>query len=247
MKAWISHYIINPLLRRLENHKMANLFKRYTPLQIIVHIGAWFPLAHLIFDFTTGNLSPNIIQDLELRTGRAAILMLILTLVCRPLHTLFGWREPLKRSRTLGLYAFMYATIHMLIFVELDYGLAWSLITQNIIQKPRLIVGILAFLLLVPLAITSFDIWKVRLGKNWKRLHRIIYVIAPLAILHYAWSRKGDIFALQGDILQPLIYGLILAVLLILRIPPVRKSLASLRTWRLFTLTKQSPTPNTPR
>ena len=226
---------------------MKNFLNRYTPLQIIVHIGAWFPLAHLIFDLATGNLSPNIIQDLELRTGRAAVLLLVLSLACTPLNTLFKWREPLKRRRALGLYTFMYATIHMLIFVELDYGLAWSLITQNIIQKPRLIVGIIAFLLLVPLAITSFDIWKVRLGKNWKRLHQIIYVIAPLAILHYAWSRKGDIFALQGDILQPLIYGLILAVLLILRIPPVRKSLASLRTRRLFTLTKQSPTPNTPR
>jgi sulfoxide reductase heme-binding subunit YedZ len=225
---------------------MTNLFKRYTPLQVIVHIGAWFPLAHLIFDFAADNLSPNIIQDFELRTGRAAVFLLILTLVCTPLNTLLGWREPLKRRRALGLYTLMYATIHMLIFVELDYGLAWSLITQNIIQKPRLIVGIIAFLLLVLLGITSFDIWKMRLGKNWKRLHKIIYVIAPLAILHYAWSRKGDIFALQGDIVQPFIYAIILLLLMTLRIPPLRRFFASQRTRVRFRLSNRRRSPEGP-
>ena len=220
---------------------MKKLFARYTPLQIIMHIGAWYPLAHLIFDFFAGYLSPNFIQDLELRTGRVAVVLLILALACSPLNTLFGWRELLKRRRALGLYAFMYATIHMLIFVELDYGLAWSLVVENIIQKPRLIVGFLAFIMLIPLAITSFDIWKVRLGKNWKRLHQTIYIIGPLAILHYAWSRKGDIFALQGDIVQPLIYGLILVVLLVLRIPPIRRSIASLRNRGWRPLRKQVP------
>ncbi|MEW6404209.1 MAG: protein-methionine-sulfoxide reductase heme-binding subunit MsrQ [Chloroflexota bacterium] len=222
---------------------MKTLFTRYTPLQIVMHIGAWYPLARLIFDFFAGSLSPNFIQDLELRTGRVAVVLLLLSLACTPLNTIFGWRELLKRRRALGLYAFMYATIHMLIFVELDYGLAWSLVAQNIIQKPRLIVGIIAFLMMVPLAITSFDIWKVRLGKNWKRLHQIIYVIGPLAILHYAWSRKGDIFALQGDIVQPLIYGLILAVLLILRIPPIRRGIASLRNRGWRALPKQDSQP----
>jgi sulfoxide reductase heme-binding subunit YedZ len=225
---------------------MKNFFSRYTPLQIVMHIGAWFPLAHLIFDFATGNLSPNPIQDLELRTGRTAVLLLILSLACTPLNTLFGWRELLKRRRALGLYSFMYATIHMLIFVELDYGLAWSLLLQNVLQKPRLIVGIIAFLLLIPLAWTSFDIWKVRLGKNWKRLHKIIYVIAPLAILHYAWSRKGDIFALQGDIVQPFIYAVILILLMTLRIPPVRRFLASLRTRVAFLLSHRRRRPVRP-
>jgi sulfoxide reductase heme-binding subunit YedZ len=124
----------------------------------------------------------------------------------------------------------MYASIHMLIFVDLDYGLAWSLIIQTILEKPYIIVGVTTFLLLIPLAITSFDIWKQRLGKNWKRLHQIIYFIAPLAVLHYAWSKKGDFFALQGDIIRPLIYALVLLVLLALRIPPIKKAFASFRT-----------------
>ncbi len=217
----------------------------YTPLQIIIHLFAWSALAHLLFDAITGSLSPNFIQDLEQRTGRHAVTLLVLSLACAPLNSLFGWRELLKRRRTLGLYAFMYATIHVLIFVELDYGLAWSLIVQTVFEKPYIIVGVTTFLLLIPLAVTSFDIWKVRLGKNWKRLHQIVYFIGPLAILHYAWSKKGDIFSLQGDIIRPLIYGLVLLILLTLRISPIKKALASLRTRVRPPLPKQNPQPDT--
>jgi sulfoxide reductase heme-binding subunit YedZ len=207
---------------------MQNIFKRYTPLQIAVHLYAWSALAHIIFDFATGNISPNPIQELEQRTGRHAITLLVLSLACTPLNTLFRWSEPLKRRRALGLYAFMYATIHVLIFVDLDYGLAWSQIIETIVQKPYILVGVTGFLLMIPLAWTSFDIWKKRLGKTWKRLHQLIYLIAPLLILHYAWGKKGDIFALTGDILRPLIYGLIVILFLLIRIPPVRRALASL-------------------
>ena len=203
---------------------------RYTPLQIIMHVYAWSGLALLLIDYFIGNLSVNPIQDLEQRTGRHAVTLLVLSLLCTPLNTLFGWKEPLKRRRALGLYSFMYATIHVLIFLNLDYGLAWSLIIQNIIEKPYIIVGLITFLMLVPLAVTSFDVWKVRLKKNWKRLHQTVYLIAPLAVLHFALSKKGDIFRLQGEIVRPLIYGLVVLILLILRIPRVRKFFASLRT-----------------
>jgi len=208
---------------------MKSLFKRYTPLQIVVHIYAWSALIHLLFDIATGNLSANPIQELEQRTGRHAITLLILALACTPLNTLFKWSEPLKRRRALGLYAFMYATIHIIIFIDLDYGLAWSLIIQTIFEKPYIVVGMLAFLMLIPLAFTSFDIWKKRLGKKWKRLHQIIYLITPLAVLHYAWGKKGDFFRLQGEIILPLIYAVIVIVFLVMRIPQVRKATASLR------------------
>jgi len=207
---------------------------RYTPLQIIMHIYAWSALAHLIFDYFFGNLSVNPIQDLEQRTGRAAITLLVLSLMCTPLNTLFGWKELLKRRRALGLYSFMYATIHVLIFLDLDYGLAWSLIIQNIIEKPYIIFGVVTFLLLLPLAVTSFDSWKVRLRKNWKRLHQTVYLIAPLAVLHFGLSKKGDIFQLQGDVVRPLIYGLVVLILLILRIPRIRKFFASLKNRHLL-------------
>jgi len=207
---------------------------RYTPLQIIMHIYAWSALAHLAVDYFLSNLSVNPIQDLEQRTGRAAITLLVLSLLCTPLNTLFGWKEPLKRRRALGLYSFMYATIHVLIFLDLDYGLAWSLIIQSSLEKPYIIFGVITFLLLTPLAATSFDTWKIRLKKNWKRLHQTVYIIAPLAVLHFALSKKGDIFQLQGDIVRPLIYGLLVLILLILRIPKSRKSLASFRTGYLL-------------
>jgi sulfoxide reductase heme-binding subunit YedZ len=207
---------------------------RFTPLQILTHVYAWSGLARLLFDNFAGNLSVNPIQDLEQRTGRHAITLLVLTLLCTPLNTLFGWKEPLKRRRALGLYTFMYATVHVLIFLDLDYGLAWSLIIQSIIEKPYILFGLITFLLLTPLAITSFDVWKVRLKKNWKRLHQTIYFIAPLAVLHFALSKKGDIFHLQGDIVRPFIYGVVVLVLLILRIPAVRKFFASFRSQYLL-------------
>lgn len=207
---------------------------RYTPLQIIMHLYAWSGLAYLLFDFALGNLSVNPIQDLEQRTGRHALTLLVLSLLCTPLNTLFGWKEPLKRRRALGLYSFMYATIHVLIFIDLDYGLAWSLIIQSIVEKPYILFGLVTFLMLIPLAVTSFDIWKIRLKKNWKRLHQTVYLIGPLAVLHFALSKKGDIFRLQGEIVRPLIYGLVVLILLILRIPKVRKFLVSLRTRHLL-------------
>jgi methionine sulfoxide reductase heme-binding subunit len=213
---------------------MKNFFKRYTPLQIAVHIYAWSALVHILFDLLTGNVSANPIQELEQRTGRHAITLLVLSLACTPLNTLFKWPELIKRRRALGLYAFLYATIHVLIFVNLDYGLAWSLLIQTVFEKPYIIVGMIAFLLLVPLAFTSFDIWKMRLKKNWKRLHQLIYLIAPLVVLHYAWSKKGDFFALQGEIVRPLIYGVVVVILLAFRIPQVRRATASLRDRILY-------------
>lgn len=209
---------------------MKKLFSHYTPLQIAIHIYAWSVIARLLIEFATGTLSVNPIQEMEQRTGRHAVTLLVLSLACTPLNTLFGWRELLKQRRALGLYAFMYATIHVIIFVDLDYGLAWSLILRTVFDKPYILVGMASFLLLIPIALTSFDIWKVRLGKNWKRLHQVVYFIAPLVILHYAWSKKGNILTLQGDVIRPFIYGLVVLVLLTFRIKPIHALLASLRS-----------------
>lgn len=227
---------------------MKSFFQRYTPLQIAIHIYGWSALVRLIIDFFNHNLTANPIQAMEQRTGRHAITLLVLALACSPLNNIFGWRELIKRRRALGLYAFMYATIHVIIFIDLDYGLAWSLILQTVIQKPYIVVGMLTFLMLIPLAFTSFDIWKKRLGKTWKRLHQTIYLIAPLAVLHYAWGKKGDFFRLQGEIILPLIYAVIVILLLIMRIPQVRKALASVR-YRILILFRRrgtQPEANTP-
>lgn len=222
---------------------MKSFFKRYTPLQIAVHIYAWSTLVLLVIDFFTGNLTANPIQALEQRTGRHAITLLVMALACTPLNSLFGWRELIKRRRALGLYAFLYATLHVIIFADLDYGLAWSLIVQTVIQKPYIIFGAIAFTLLIPLAFTSFDIWKKRLGKNWKRLHQAVYLIAPIAALHYALGKKGDFFHLRGDIVRPLIYAVIIVLFLVMRIPQVRKALASLRDRIRVLVRRREPEP----
>jgi len=221
------------------------IFNRYTPLQIAIHLYAWSALVWIVVELLTDSFSINPIQELEQRTGRHAITLLVLSLLCTPLNTIIKFPELLKRRRTLGLYALLYATIHVLIFINLDYGLAWSLIARTVFDKPYIIVGAISFLLLIPLGVTSFDVWKVRLGKNWKRLHQVVYLIAPLAVLHYIWSKKGDILSLSGDILRPAIYGLILAILLIMRIPAVRRYLASLSTRRLSLPFKKESQPKT--
>ena len=217
----------------------------FTPLQLAVHIYAWSELVVLIYDVATHHLTANPIQALEQRTGLHAVTLLVLCLACRPLSTILGWRELLKRARTLGLYAFMYAVMHILIFLDIDHGIAWSFFVQTVAQKWYIIFGMATFLMLIPLAMTSFDVWKVRLGKRWKRLHQLIYIITPVAVLHYALSKKGDIFHLQGDIVRPLIYALIVLILLSLRLPFMRKFFASLRSriTPIFVRTNAQPTP----
>jgi sulfoxide reductase heme-binding subunit YedZ len=201
----------------------------FTPLQLAVHIYAWQGLAVLLFDLLAHHLTANPLQAIQQRTGRHALTLLVLSLACTPVANITGWREPLKRSRTLGLYAFMVAFTHVLIFLDLDNGLAWNYFVQTVVEKWYIIFGMLAFLMLVPLAITSFDIWKVRLGRRWKRLHQIVYVIVPIVVIHYALSVKGDIFHLRGNILRPFIYGMIVVALLVLRLPFIRRFFAGLR------------------
>jgi methionine sulfoxide reductase heme-binding subunit len=198
-------------------------------LQILVHAAAWVPLIVLIYDFQTNNLTVNPIQAASQRTGNIALILLILSLSCTPLHLLFRFSPALKWRRPLGLYAYMYAAIHLLIFTGLDYGFDWALITQTVAEKRFILVGTLAFLILTILAITSYRWWMARLGKNWKRLHQAVYLVNLLVVLHFAWAVKGDVTRLQGDVVRPILAGSVIAVLLILRLPPVRRFIRSLR------------------
>lgn len=199
---------------------------RLTRLQLIVHIGAWIPLAVLILDALNGNLTINPIQEAQKRSGDIAITLLILSLAVTPLNMLFKLPGLVKLNRPLGLYAYMYAVIHLAIFVWLDYGFDLGLLLEAVAEKPFIIVGLTTFILLSALALTSFKSWMVRLGKNWKRLHRLVYLVNLLVVLHFAWASKGDLFKLQGDILRPLLAGVAVILLLVLRIPAVRKRLA---------------------
>jgi sulfoxide reductase heme-binding subunit YedZ len=116
-----------------------------------------------------------------------------------------------------------------MVFLGLDYAFNLSQIIPLLFGKLYLIAGVLAFSLLLPLAVTSFDYFIRRMGRNWKRLHWLIYPAGLVVILHYAWSLKGNIFTLQGNIIQPLIWGFVILVLLILRLSPLRRWISSTR------------------
>lgn len=195
-------------------------------LQWLVHLAALAPLAWLIWDYANQNLSINPIQDITSRTGKPAIILLVLSLACTPINTVFGLKRVIAFRKPLGLYAFLYVSLHLLTFGVLDYQLDWGLISEAITEKRFVLVGFTAFLLLVPLAITSTKGWQKRLGKNWKQLHKLVYLIAPLAVLHYVWLVKADIR-------QPLLFGAAVALLLLLRVPAVRRAIATMRS-RMF-------------
>jgi sulfoxide reductase heme-binding subunit YedZ len=198
-------------------------------LPLAVHLVGWVPLAVLIFDFETGRLSVNPIQDIEQRLGRLALYFLVACLAVTPLYTLTGWRAILPRRRALGLYTFLYACLHVLAFVGLDYGFALMAVLGLILSEPYLIMGALAFLALIPLAATSFTRFQRKMGRNWKRLHWLIYPLGLVVIIHYGWSLKGNLFELRGNVLQPLLWGMVWILLLVLRLPPLRRFVSRTR------------------
>jgi len=199
---------------------------KFTKFQLFVHLAALFPLALLIWDVTQGNLSVNPIQDITFRTGKTALVLLVLSLAATPVNTIFGFRQAIKVRRALGLYAFLYAGIHFLIFIGLDYGFNLRLVWFELVEKRYVLVGTAALLILIPLAITSTKGWQRRLGKTWKTLHKWVYLAGILVIVHYAWVQKSDIR-------EPLVWGGIVILLLVVRIPVMRKSFRRLRTQRL--------------
>lgn len=194
---------------------MINTLKRHW-LRILVHLTCWIPFVVLTWDFLNDQLTANPIQEATTRTGKAALILLVLSLVCTPLKTVFGFKQAVALRRPLGLYAFFYASIHLLIFVVVDYGLDLALLEDAIIEKRYVLVGFSAFLLLLPLAVTSTKGWIRRMGKRWKVLHRLVYLAAILAVLHFLWLVKADIR-------EPLLYGAAVVGLLVLRLPQIRR------------------------
>ncbi len=207
-------------------------------LWIAVNLAALIPLAWLIWDAATGGLSVNPIDDITDRTGSAAIVLLLLSLAVTPVHVVSGYNPILKVRKSLGLYAFLYATLHLLTFVGLDYGFRADLIfADTLLDKRYILVGLGAFLVLVPLAITSTRGWMRRLGRNWKRLHRLAYAAGIFAVLHFVWLAKAGRT-------EPLFYAAALSLLLLARVPPVRRRLAGLR--RRPSARRKTDVPSTP-
>ncbi len=212
--------------------------KSYPWLRLFVHLLGIFPLASIIYSGFTGGLGVNPIQELEQRLGRAALYLLVATLSITPLVTLTGWHILRPRRRALGLYSFFYASLHFATFIAVDYGFDFREIGRLVFEKPFIMLGLVTGLMLLPMAVTSFDYFIRRMGKRWKSLHQLVYLAGVTAILHYAWAKKGDLFSLSGDISKPLLWGLLVVILLVLRIPTVRRWIIG---WRQRIFSSLSP------
>jgi len=186
---------------------------------ILVNIACLLPIPWLLLDAWQGNLTADPIRASIIRTGKIALVLLVLSLMCTPINSIFGFKPALRVRRAFGDYSFMYVCIHFAIFVSLDYGFDLRMISTELLKRPYALVGLVTGLLLIPLAITSFQPWQKRLGKNWKRLHRLVYGIVVLDALHFILSVK------QG-VTEPYLWMIFILFLLVLRIPPIRRFLS---------------------
>ncbi|MFZ3288849.1 MAG: protein-methionine-sulfoxide reductase heme-binding subunit MsrQ [Telluria sp.] len=187
---------------------------------------ALLPLARMAWLTVSGQL----VEPLEFITrgsGDWVLYFLCITLALTPLRRLSGWNWLIKLRRMAGLYAFFYACLHFLAFLWFDHFFDLSEMFRDVLKRPFIAVGFSAFLLLIPLAVTSTKGMQRRLGgKRWQRLHRLIYLIAPLGILHFWWMKAG-----KNDFAEPIVFGLVVALLLGLRLawrrPKARPARAS--------------------
>lgn len=211
----------------IKNNEKSNL--TFNWLRMGVHTLSLFPLLELAFLASMNQLTVNPIQFVEQFLGRAALNLLVLALAVTPLVTLTGWKKIGRHRRALGLYSFFYFSIHFITFAVVDYGFDIREIFRLTTEKPFIIVGSLAGLILMLLAITSFKFWMKYLGKKWKSLHKTVYLVGVLAILHYAWAIKGSVTTLSGDAVRPILMGIIVFILLFIRIPSIKRWIISIR------------------
>jgi len=181
-----------------------------TLLKPVFFLCCLLPLVTLVWRAAEDLLGANPIEAVTHHTGEWALRFLLLTLLMTPLKRYCGWSWPVRLRRMLGLYAFFYASLHLATYLWLDQFFLWDEIRLDILDRPFITVGMLAFALLLPLALTSNRAMIRRLGKNWKRLHRLAYVIPVLGVLHFWWLVKADV-------LEPFVYAALLAGLLLAR------------------------------
>jgi Predicted membrane protein len=199
-----------------EKHVADEWLHPWSPVRLarkVIFLGSLLPaiiLGHNIL-WIPSELGANPAQAVEHIMGDWCLNFLLLTLAVTPLRRLTGWNQLIKFRRMLGLFAFFYGVLHLLAYTAFDHSFRLDAIIEDVTRRPFIMAGMAAFLLMSLLALTSTQGWIKRLGKNWRRLHRFIYVIAILGVFHY-W------LLVKADVTWPAIYGLILFVLLAMRI-----------------------------
>lgn len=186
---------------------MSDTRRRVWTIKALTWLACLTPLVWSVWLFTTGRGSVDPVEEWLHRSGKTAVIILIVSLAVTPVRRLSGWNDLQKLRRLLGLFAFFYATVHLAVYLYFDQGLAWSFIIEDVVERPFIFSGTVSFLLMVPLAFTSTRAAIRRLGKRWVKLHRLVYVAVGAALLHYTWGQKADIR-------DPLIASAIVAVLL---------------------------------
>ena len=180
--------------------------------KLLIAINALIPLALLLIDAYRGRLGANPIEFFLRTTGVLTLVSLLVTLAVTPLRKVFGWNSLIKYRRMLGLFAFFYGCLHLTTYSILDKSLGLPAIVADVAQRPFIAVGMAAFLMMIPLAITSTNAMVKRLGgKNWARLHKLTYVAGTLGVIHFWMIVKSDIF-------YPLLFGIVLAGLFSIRL-----------------------------
>lgn len=183
----------------------------WSAAKVAVFCAALSPFGWMVWDAAQDNLGPDPIETLHFRSGDWTLRFLMITLTCTPLKLLFNWTFQHRFRRMLGLFTFFYATVHMSVYLVLDLSFSWEQMLDDIPKSPYVLVGMAAYVLLIPLALTSTRKMVQRLGRNWKKLHRLVYVTAVLGVVHFFWLIKADLR-------EPLIYAGILFVLLGIRL-----------------------------
>ena len=184
--------------------------KQLTAIKSLLFLAALLPFARLVLFAFTDRLGANPIEFITRNTGDWTLYLLCLTLAVTPVRRLTGWNWLIRLRRMLGLFAFFYATLHFTTFLWFDHFFDLQEMLKDVVKRPFITVGFSAFLLLIPLAVTSTNAMVRRLGgKRWQQLHRLVYLIAPLGILHYWWMKAG-----KNDFEQPIIWGTVVALLL---------------------------------
>jgi sulfoxide reductase heme-binding subunit YedZ len=185
--------------------------KRLDWLQPAVLLGSLVPLALLSYRALSGGLGANPIATAMNQLGLLALLFLVATLACTPLELVLGWTWPLRVRKTLGLMAFYTVLLHFAVYMLLDQNMVLSAVLDDVLERPFIAFGFSAFVLLIPLALTSTREALAWLGpKRWRRLHRLVYLIAALGVIHFALRVKQDLT-------EPLLYGAAIALLLAIR------------------------------
>ena len=168
---------------------------------------ALIPFIWLLLKVFQNDLGPDPAQALSIETGEWALRFLLLTLAITPFRQIFRMAEIARLRRMIGLFAFFYASIHFLSWMAFILGFRWLAIAEELVERPYITVGFLAYVILFLLGITSTNSMVRKLGKNWKRLHRLVYAASVLAIIHLLWI-------LRTDVTEAVIYGVLFAILL---------------------------------